>query len=149
MPNVLIVYHSRTGNTEKMAKAISEGVKKTDTNCTLKSYDETTNQDFLDADGIIIGSPTYFRQMSAELKRVIDVSVDIYGKLKGKIGGVFTSASCREDGEKALVSLYEALDCHGINVFGQGILSIGNPDDEVIERCVEYGIQIANSLKKE
>ena len=48
-------------------------------------------QDLLKADGIILGSPTYYGTMAAEMKAFIDRSVKYHGKLEGKIGGAFSS----------------------------------------------------------
>jgi NAD(P)H dehydrogenase (quinone) len=147
MPTVLVVYHSRTGNTEKMARAIYEGVLSTGINAILKSFDKVTNDDFVNADAILLGSPTYFRLVSAELKKVVDESVQIYGQLKGKKGGMFTSAGTKADGEKALKSIYEILDCHGIKVIGKGVLSIEEPSKDVLKKCTQYGIEVARSVK--
>ncbi|HID92776.1 MAG TPA: flavodoxin family protein [bacterium (Candidatus Stahlbacteria)] len=146
MANLLIVYHSCTGNTEKMAKAVAEGAKEIrEVEVFVKKYNEATNDDLLNASGIIIGSPTYFRQMSAELKSFIDKSIDVYGKLKGKIGGVFTSTGTTSDGEKCLTSLYEALDCHGVNVIGK-VLSVEAPGTKELEACRNLGRGVAKRI---
>jgi len=63
---ILVVYHSGTGNTKQMAEAIAKSC-----NGVLKSVDEVTNKDFLNAEVIVLGSPTYFRCMSAEMKKPI------------------------------------------------------------------------------
>jgi NAD(P)H dehydrogenase (quinone) len=61
MVSVLIVYDSGSGNTEKMAHAVADGVKEVDgVTVTLKRAIGTTNDDFLAADGIIAGSPVYY-----------------------------------------------------------------------------------------
>lgn len=146
MSKVLVVYHSETGNTKKMAEAIAEGAS-THVDTVLKSHNDVNNQDFLDADAIIIGSPTYFRQMSSQIKKVIDDSVSIYGRLRGKKGGMFTSSGTMQDAKKALISLFETLDCHGIDVMDDELISIGIPNKEVIAECRKYGEKIALSVK--
>jgi NAD(P)H dehydrogenase (quinone) len=94
MAKILIVYDSKTGNTEAMAKAVTKGVKKTGKiEVTVKKAEETTNKDLLGADGIIMGSPTYFGQMSAKLKAVVDESVKIHGELTGKVGALLQVAA--------------------------------------------------------
>lgn len=126
---ILVVYHSRTGNTKQMAEAIAEAC-----NGVLKSIDEVKNKDFLNAEVIVLGSPTYFRCMSAEMKKIIDKSIDVYGKLNNKNGFIFTSSGTKKDGEKCLNSLFEALDCHGVNVVDR-ILVVGKPKKNDLERC--------------
>ncbi|NIR87821.1 flavodoxin family protein, partial [Candidatus Bathyarchaeota archaeon] len=93
MARILVVYDSETGNTEKMAFAVAEGAKQVgEVNVTVKKAEQTKLEDLLKADGIIMGSPTYFGQMSAKLKTLIDKSIEIHEKLEGKVGAAFTSA---------------------------------------------------------
>jgi NAD(P)H dehydrogenase (quinone) len=93
MAKILIVYDSRTGYTENMAFAVAEGAKQISrVEVTVKKVDKANIKDLLDADGIIMGSPTYYGQMSAKLKAFIDESVKIHGKLEGKVGVAFTSS---------------------------------------------------------
>ena len=57
---VLVVYDSKSGNTEKMAQAVAKGAKQAGAEVTAKKVNETQNKDLLEADGIVMGSPTYF-----------------------------------------------------------------------------------------
>ncbi len=69
---ILIIYDSKTGNTEKMTFAVAEGARETGgVEVVVKKVDETTNEDLLKADGIIVGSPTYYGQMSAKSKQCL------------------------------------------------------------------------------
>ena len=93
MAKILVIYDSRTGNTEKMAFAVAEGARQiSGVKVAAKKADQTNAEDLLSADGIIVGSPTYYGQMSAQLKALIDESVKIHGKLEGKVGAAFTSS---------------------------------------------------------
>jgi NAD(P)H dehydrogenase (quinone) len=66
MPTILIVYDSGSGNTEKMAHAVAAGVQKIEgVTANVQRADETTNDDLLEVDGIIAGSPVYYGVMSA------------------------------------------------------------------------------------
>ena len=69
MAKVLIIYHSKTGNTKATAEAVEEGVKKEDVEVIRKRIEDANVDDLLDPDGIIIGSPTYFAATTAEVKR--------------------------------------------------------------------------------
>ncbi|MCK4255735.1 flavodoxin domain-containing protein, partial [candidate division WOR-3 bacterium] len=48
MSRILIIYYSRTGNTEKMAELVSEGVKKESVEVVCKKVDEVTVEELVD-----------------------------------------------------------------------------------------------------
>lgn len=153
---ILIVYDSKTGNTEKMASAVAVGVKKVDSaDVVTKRVDETVLDDLLDAHGIIIGSPTYYGLMSAKVKELFDVSVKIHGKLEGKVGAAFTSAGGTATGaETTLFSILEAMLVHGMIIQGRsgnkhyGIAAVGAPDEKTVQLCEELGERTAILTKK-
>jgi NAD(P)H dehydrogenase (quinone) len=68
---ILIVYDSETGNTEMMAKAVVEGIPE-GFEVKIQKAEETSNDDLLAADGIIVGSPTYYGLMSGKVKTLFD-----------------------------------------------------------------------------
>jgi NAD(P)H dehydrogenase (quinone) len=85
MAKVLVVYCSEIGNTEKMALAVADGVKQVkNVEVNVKKVEQASLDDLCCADGIIMGSPTYYGEMSGKLKDFIDGSVKIHGKLEGK-----------------------------------------------------------------
>ena len=151
MTILLIVYDSKTGNTEKMAHAIAEGAKQVgDVTVKVKNVEETKIEDLLEADGIIIGSPTYYGQMSNKIKALIDKSVEIHGKLEGKVGAAFTSSGGTASGaETTLLSIIQALLVHGMIVQGRakdkhyGAAAVEAPDREELESCEELGTRTA------
>src|SRR5438874_11278994 len=74
--SVLVAYHSATGNTEKMAQGVTEGVKSVaGANTVVKRVGEVTPADLLSSDGVIIGSPVYFGNMSGEVTTFLDACV--------------------------------------------------------------------------
>lgn len=149
---VLIVYDSETGNTEKMAFAVAEGARQVNgTKVVVKKADKTRLKDLLDADGIIMGSPTYFGQMSAKLKALLDESVKIHEKLEGKVGAAFTSAGGTATGaETTILSILEALLIHGMIVQGRsddkhyGTAAVESPDEEELKLCRDLGKRTAS-----
>jgi NAD(P)H dehydrogenase (quinone) len=157
MVNVLIVYDSRTGNTEKTAFLVAEGARKVEgVNCIVKRVDETTMDDLLNADGIIIGSPTYYGGMSAKIKDLIDKSVEIHGKLEGKVGAAFTTSGGTATGaETTILSIIKALLIHGMLIKGNpedkhyGLAIVGAPEsEEDKETCRKFGFMIADLTRK-
>jgi len=156
MVKILIVYDSKTGNTEKMAFAVAEGARRVkDVEVIVKKVDQTSLEDLLEADGIIMGSPTYYGQMSARLKALIDESVKIHGKLEGKVGAAFTSSGGTATGaETTLLSILGAMLVHGMIVQGRaddkhyGAAAVEAPDKEELEYCRELGKRTATLAKK-
>ncbi|MEM3577917.1 MAG: NAD(P)H-dependent oxidoreductase [Candidatus Bathyarchaeia archaeon] len=156
MTKVLVIYDSRTGNTEKMAFAVAEGAKQVDgVEVTVKRIEQTSLDDLLEADGIIIGSPTYYGQMSAKIKALIDESVKIHGKLEGKVGAAFTSSGGTATGaETTLISILQAMLVHGMIIQGRadnkhyGAAAVEKPNKNELESCKTLGKRVANLAKK-
>jgi len=156
MAKILIVYDSKSGNTEKMARAVAEGAKQIKgTKVNVKKIDQTDFEDLVNADGIIFGSPTYFGEMSGKLKTFIDESVKIYGKLEGKVGAAFTSSGGTACGaETTLLSIIQAMLVHGMIVQGRagdkhyGAAAVESPKVRDIESCRDLGKRVAELASK-
>lgn len=148
---VLVVYDSATGNTEKMAFAIADAMKAVKgTKVTVRRASGTNAADLVEADCIVIGSPTYYGQMSAAVKSLLDKSVKVHGKLEGKVGAAFTSAGGTATGaETTLLSILQAMLVHGMVVQGRsedkhyGATALGAPGHESIENCKVLGRRTA------
>jgi NAD(P)H dehydrogenase (quinone) len=151
MTRVLIVYDSQTGHTEKMAYAVAEGVKQVrGIDHEVKKVDRTALDDLVAADAIVMGSPTYYGQMSARLKAFIDSSEKIHGKLEGKVGAAFTSAGGTASGaETTLLSILQAMLIHGMIVQGRpddkhyGATAEEAPNEKDLEYCRVLGKRVA------
>lgn len=151
---ILIVYDSETGNTELMAKAVVEGIPK-EYVVKIQKTAETSNEDLLEADGIIVGSPTYYGLMSGNVKTLFDKSVKVHGKLEGKVGGAFTSAGGTATGaETTLLSIIEAMLVHGMIVQGRahnkhyGAAAYLDPDEDEKRYCLELGKRISDLVSR-
>ena len=153
---VLVTYYSRTGNTEMMAKAVAEGASKVkDVEVVLKRVEDTSVEDLLKADAIIIGSPTYYGQLAWPVKKLIDESVKYHGRLEGKVGAAFTSCGGLGGGaETTLLSIIKAMLIHGMIIQGSaeeyhyGVVAIGEPDENALEACRELGRRVAELALK-
>jgi len=155
MPTVLILYYSKSGNTEEMAKAIEEGARSEGVKAVRKKVRSATLQDLLTADGIIVGSPTYYGTMAAEMKTFIDKSVKYHGKLEGKVGAAFSSCGGLGGGvETTVLDLTKALLIHGMVVQGDpwgshyGTVSIGRPNAAAKKECKKLGEKVARLVKR-
>ncbi|MFW6134285.1 MAG: flavodoxin family protein [Elusimicrobiota bacterium] len=155
MAKILIVYYSKTGNTKKMADLVCDGAKKEGVDAELKEVSCTKVKDLLKADGIIIGSPTYYGLPAAQIKDFIDKSVKYHGKLEGKVGGAFTSSANIGGGnESTILSIIEFFLIHGMIVQGTskgdhyGPVSISSPDNRAEKQCRELGSRVAKLVKR-
>jgi len=152
MTKVLVIYDSRTGNTEKMADAVVDGARQVEgASVTVMNVDKAKLDDLLTADAIILGSPTYYGNMSGRMKELIDKSNAFHGKLTGKVGGAFTSAGGTACGaETTLLAILQAMLMHGMVVQGRsddqpyGATAVEAPDEKAIGYCKELGGRVAS-----
>ncbi|UCD45005.1 MAG: NAD(P)H-dependent oxidoreductase [Candidatus Bathyarchaeota archaeon] len=155
MLKVLIVYDSRSGNTEKMAHVVAEGVEEEGVGVEVKKVEDASVDELPEVDGLILGSPVYYGLPTGRLKEFIDASVKYHGKLDGKVGGAFASAGGSHTGaETTIIALNEALFIHGMVIQGTsgsnhyGAASVGAPDDKDADNCKELGKRVASLVKR-
>ena len=152
--SVLVAYHSATGNTEKMAQGVAEGAKSAGANVVVKRVAEVTAEDLLSSDGLIIGSPVYFGNMSGEVKTFLDswakMSLFQDRKMRNKVGGTFaTGASFSNGKELTMLTIQAAMVMHQMLVTsgggGFGASATTGPDSPGID---EKELAEANALGK-
>jgi NAD(P)H dehydrogenase (quinone) len=149
--NVLILYYSGSGNTQKVAKTVAEAMRSSGMNVTLEEAEKFDVSRLPNYDSIVLGSPTYFSNMAWQVKKVVDESIVHYGggRLKGKVAGIFTSAGTMKDGRDCLKMLEVALGYHhGMKVV-EGFLRVdGETEKEVEKRCQDYGKKLVKEIER-
>jgi flavorubredoxin len=90
MPKILVLYYSRTGNTEKMAKAVAEGARLVSGVEVELTYHATPEQ-LKEFDAIVIGTPTYHHDTTVDIKMLFEEAAEKNIDLKGKVGAAFGS----------------------------------------------------------
>lgn len=152
---VLIVFDSGTGNTEKMAHAVEEGVRKAGVDPVLKHVDEASVDEIPQYQGLVLGSPVYYGLPSGKIKKFIDESVKYHGKLDGMVGGAFASAGGTHTGaETTIIAMNEMLLVHGMVIQGSsagshyGAASVGSPNDASMEACRKLGERVGRLVAK-
>ena len=155
MAKAIVIYDTRTGHTEQMAKEISSGIREAGVECDEAKADGLDVGILPDYDGIVIGSPTYYGSMTAELKLRLDETVKFHGKLEGKVGGAFaSSANIGGGNETTILHILEAMLIHGMIIKGvskgdhYGPVAINAPDKKAKDACRKYGAEIAELIKK-
>ena len=72
-PSILVAYDSRTGHTEKLARAIAEGVDQVEgAIAVLRRREEVEDDEILSSSGILLGSPVHWASLSAESKAFLE-----------------------------------------------------------------------------
>ncbi|MDD5196542.1 MAG: flavodoxin family protein [Candidatus Omnitrophota bacterium] len=155
MKGALIIYYSRGGNTKKMAELIADGIRKEEIEAVVKDIKDVGVDDLLKYDGLVIGSPTYYGSMSAEIKKLFDDSVKFHGKLDGKVGAAFSSSRNIAGGnETAILDILHAMLIHGMIIQGDwqgdhyGPAAIDAPDERSAKECLRMGSRFAQLFKK-
>jgi len=147
---LLVVYYTGTGNTKRMAEEIGKGAEQLGVNVQIKSVEECELSDLAEADGIAVGSPTYFSNVAWQVKKLIDESITLYRKghqLRDKVGGCFTSVGTRRDGKDCIRMLELALGFHHKLKMVTGIIrASGDRWEDVSKICQQYGMKIANQI---
>ncbi|MCX7041979.1 MAG: NAD(P)H:quinone oxidoreductase [Gammaproteobacteria bacterium] len=140
MPDILILYYSRTGAVAQLARQVARGVEEAGATARLRTVPPVTavtqsqapavpddgppyieKKDLAECAGVLIGSPTRFGNMAAPLKHFLDSlgAEWVSGTLVGKPAGVFTSTSTMHGGqESTLLSMMLPLIHHGAVIVG-------------------------------
>ena len=143
MTKVLVLYYSSYGHIEKMAGAVAEGVREAGAEAVIKRVPELVPEDvakksgfkldqaapiatvdeLADYDAIIIGTPTRFGNMTAQMKNFLDQTGGLWaqGKLIGKVGAVFTSSATQHGGQESTILATQIVLLH------QGLVIVGLP----------------------
>ena len=162
MTKVLIVYHSMYGHIETMAKAVAEGARGVaGVEVTVKRVPETmdveifkaaggkvdqdaavaTPSELADYDAIIVGTPTRFGNMSAQMRNFFDQTGGLWanGALAGKVASVFTSTGTGGGQEMTITSTWTTLAHHGMIIVPIGYTTPGLFDISQVGGGTPYG----------
>lgn len=141
MADVLVLYYSRKGSTEALAREVCHGIdavpgmaarlrtvpgvsavtEAVDDAVPASGPPHATPADLADCAGLIMGGPTHFGNMPAALKHFLDGTVGEWfnGAAVGKPAGVFASTSSLHGGqESTLISMALPLLHHGMLLVG-------------------------------
>ncbi len=150
----VVLYYTRTGVTEKMAQVIATTLQEEGIPTDVYTVERFPLDMLPSYDLIVIGSPTYYGTMAAEVKKFLDESVRFHGDLEGKVGGAFASSANPAGGnETTLLSILEALLIHGMIVKGMsegshyGPVAIEDFDKRAEEECKAYARDLVRLVK--
>jgi NAD(P)H dehydrogenase (quinone) len=143
MSKVLVLYYSSYGHIEKMAEAVAEGARETGAHVDVKRVPETAPvevakaahfkldqdapiakiEDLADYDAVILGIPTRFGRMPAQMAAFLDQAGGLWlsGQLNGKVGSVFGSTATQHGGQET--TLFSGIT----NLLHFGMVIVGLP----------------------
>jgi NAD(P)H dehydrogenase (quinone) len=162
MSKVLVLYYSSYGHIEKMAQAVAQGAREAGAEAVIKRVPEivpeevakksgfkldqaapiATVEELANYDAIIIGVPTRYGSMPAQMKSFLDQTGALWmkGALIGKVGGVFTSSATQHGGqESTILSTHTVLLHHGMVIAGLPYSFQGQTDIKEITGGSPYG----------
>ena len=149
---VLVLYFSKGGNTAKLAKDIAKGVEAGGGEALIKTTAEVTKDDFMNAAGVIAGSPVYFGVMAAELKKIFDEFVSTRRKMENKVGAAFATGGHHTGGkETTMMSIIQCMLIYGMIIVGDpmdasghyGVGCVGAPDNTAADDGFKLGKRVA------
>jgi flavorubredoxin len=143
MSRILVLYYSRTGNTEKMALAVADGAKSVPgTQVELNYY--VPQEELLGFDAILVGAATYHHDMPVTLKNYFEEAAAKNVMLKGKVAAAFGSYGW--SGEASRLVLEILRNRFGMEVTESPLSVEYAPDQAGLEKCFALGKRVAESL---
>jgi NAD(P)H dehydrogenase (quinone) len=126
VPDIVVVYHSGYGHTQRMAQAVAQGA-----GAALLAIDADGNlpaggwEQLKAADAIIFGTPTYMGSVSWQFKKFADASSKQWyaQEWKDKVAAGFTnSAGMSGDKQGTLTTLFTLAMQHSMIWVSQGLM---------------------------
>jgi flavodoxin I len=140
---ILVLYYSRSGNTEKMAKAVAEGAKNAGNPDVELNY-HVDAEDLANFDALFLGAPTYHHDMPIDIKRLFEDAIAKGINLKGKVGAAFGSYGWSGEAPKLLLEIMK--NRFEIQVTEPPLLVKYGPDEKALNLCRDLGKRVSETL---
>ena len=143
---ITILYDTMWDGTKIMAEAISRGIHETDKEVNIKLFNtaKTDKNDVITeifkSKAILVGSPTIGGGILSSVAEILEVIKGLRFKNKNA-----ASFGCYGWSGESIKVLKDLLEKSGFSIIHDGIRALWNPDDESIEKCVEFGKEIARN----
>ena len=143
MMKILVLYYSRTGNTEKMANAIAEGAKSV-SNVEVELSYHIPAEALKKFDAVIVGAPTYHHDMAIDTKKLFEEAAEKGINLKGKVGAAFGSYGWSGEAPKLVIEIMK--NKFEMQVAEPPLLARYMPDQNTLSTCRNLGKRVAEKL---
>ena len=143
---ITILYGTMWNGTKRMAEAITKGIREIDKKVNVKLYNiaKTDKNDLITeifkSRIILVGSPTIGGGVLTGVAAILEMIREM--RFKNKKAASF---GCYGWSGESIKVIKEHLEKSGFSVINDGIRTMWNPDDESIEKCIEFGREIANT----
>ncbi len=145
MKHLLIVYHSKTGNTQLLTDAVVRGAM----NCEVTAVEvralralEAGPEDLLWADALLLGTPENFGYLSGAVKDFLDRTFyEVEGKLAPLPYAMFVSAG--NDGTGAVRAMERIANGYPFVAVQDPLIVRGAPQQKDLVQCEELGLALA------
>jgi flavorubredoxin len=143
MNKILVLYYSRTGNTEQMAKAVTEGAESVG-NVEVELSFHVDAESLVNYDAILVGLPTYHHDMPVDFKNLFEEAAIQKLSLKGKIGTTFGSYGWTGEAPKLLLEIMKFK--FEMETIEPPLLARYSPDQNALNACRKLGATVSESL---
>jgi flavorubredoxin len=145
MTKILVLYYSRTGNTEKMANAVVEGARTVqDIEVELKYH--TTPEELAKYGAIAVGTPTYHHDMSSDVKTLFEEAAVKSINLKNKTSTAFGSYGWSGEAPRLVLEIMKYK--FQMRTLEPPLIIKYEPDQQGLEKCRELGKRLAELALK-
>ena len=146
MKNLLIVYHSQSGNTQQLAESVLAGCQQESgvDSKLVRAFDAVLD-DLIWADGLLFGTPENFGTMSGALKDFFDRTY--YPAEPHKLNlayGLFISAE--NDGTGAVRDIDRIAKGYPLRKISEPLVATGTITPEHLQQAEEFGQAMAAGL---
>jgi flavodoxin I len=143
MVKILVLYYSRTGNTEKMANAVAEGARNAGSTEVEMEY-HVDADDLNRFDAVIVGVSTYHHDMPMDVKRLFEEAAEKGINLKGKTGAAFGSYGWSGEAPKLVLEIMK--NKFEMVITEPPLLARYTPDQNSLNLCRELGKRVSETL---
>jgi multimeric flavodoxin WrbA len=146
MKNLLIIYHSQSGNTGQMAQSVLLGARTEDQASVklLRAFDADLD-DLRWADGVLFGTPENFGTMTGALKDFFDRTYYPAEPYKLNLPyGVFISAE--NDGTGAVRDIDRIAKGYPLRKISEPVIAKGAINADYLRQCQDLGAAMAAGL---
>ena len=146
MSRLLIVYHSQSGATASLMRAVQRGaLQEEGTRVKLLPALEASTADLLWCDGVVFGSPENLGYLSGGLKDFFDRT--FYPAQPHQLNIPYAAViSAGNDGTAALRQLQRIVSGYPMRCVAEPLIFKGEVDESAVERCEELGLALAAGL---
>ena len=143
MKKVLVLYYSQTGNTEKMANAVSEGAQKSGS-VEVELNFHVDSESLTSYDAILVGAPTYHHDMPVDFKNLFEEAAVQNLNLKGKVGATFGSYGWSGEAPKLILEIMK--NKFEMQIVEPPLLAKYSPDQKSLDACRDLGRKVSETL---